>query len=493
MSAVRYTAVSATEDERFEKPLKPVICASALFGPYAIYEKPASVLCEILFYIIFVYMVGVACVAVFFRKSIDIWIQLSLYIVPIFALICGRRFFNSVAFRELLYRSIPSRAMLSSSIPDNDFSSASDLAEVRVGANVRKRKWLRTMAYKSCLYPLFFEAIQWASYAVFKVLTNKTDFAGNDAVAQELSDIAWLVLYLVFWTLGLYLVGMFTFQYILVTSIIRRDAVSFMGIFGDSPFLWIRKSPLDQGIGNKQESWICAMIRFLAGLISMDAIEDKHDVTNFVGCYVYATEIQRKKKVPLSNKIPARSYDRGTPSSDVRIDLYASPRSQTPETPQISQEEASRILSYFIADVNEITSFFVPFTTALLFFSFTNLVTHLCIFALNSNDTRHYWTLVRTIIWALMTIRIIIAAARVTNILGKIAPHIKYLKATGKLLGEDGKWDNFLSLTDHFKLGEKTFGFPLTMKQVGILIAFLKMTFLVILSLMKVKPGMDLL
>ena len=491
MSAVRYTAVSANEDERFEKPLKTVIYASALFGPYAIYEKPASLLCEILFYIIFVYMLGVACVAVFFRKSIDIWIQLSLYIVPIFALICGRRFFNSLAFRELLYRTIPSRAMLSSSIPDNDFSSASNLAEVRVGAHIRKRKWLRTMAYKSCLYPLFFEAIQWASYAIFKALTDKIDFAGNDAVAQQLSDIVWLVLYIVFWTLGLYLVGIFTFQYILVTSIIRRDAVSFMGIFGDSPFLWIRKSPLDEGIGNKQESCFCSMIRFLVGLILMDAIEDKHDVTNFVG--YYATEIQRKRKVPLSNKIPARSYDRGTPSSDVRIDLSAPPRSQTPETPQISQEEASRILSYFIADVNEITSFFVPFTTALLFFSFTNLVTHLCIFALNSNDTRHYWTLVRTIIWALMTIRIIIAAARVTNILGKIAPHIKYLKATGRLHGEDAKWENFLSLTAHFKLGEKTFGFPLTMKQVGILIAFLKMTFLVILSLMKVKPGMDLL
>ena len=477
------------EDQRFSEPLQPVITVAFFFGPSTIYESPTSILSVVIFYILFAFMLGVASIGVFLRTDIDIWIQFSLYIIPIIAILCCNRFFNSAAFRELLFRCIPSRAMLSSSIPDNNFSSASELANVRYSNVSQKRKWLRNMAYKACLYPLFYEVIQWGSYLLFKFKIDDHNFAGNDNIREKISETCWMVLYVIFWTVGLYLVGMFTFQYILVTYIIRRDAVSFMSLFGDSPFLLIKKSHIIHGY-SKDRSLFFGFLRFLTGVILMDAIEDKNDLTNFRGYY----SIDRfDKRAPLSHTIPARSYDRGTPALDENfypIESEAASKSEDPGP--INQEEASKMLAHFVADIKEITSYFTPFTTALLFFSVTNLVTHLCIFALkrDKTDTQYIWTLIRTIIWLLMTIRIVVAAARVSNTLGKIMPHVKYLRATGCLHGEDSKWENFLALAGHFNLGEETFGFPLTLKQIGILVAFLKMTFLVVLSVMKV-PGLD--
>ena len=495
MASASYVTVPLVkESERFSKPLQPVIGVGFMFGPSAIFEAPWSILSALIFYVLLGFMLSVASIAVFLRSDIDIWIQFSLYIVPLFAIICANRFFNSLAFRELLYRCIPSRAMLSSSIPDVEFSAASELADVHRGSKKQKRKWLKVMAYKSCFYPLFYEAIQWTSYLIFQRYSNNhkgNDFAGNNKIKDKISGNLWLGLYISFWSIGLYMVGFFTLQFILVTNIIRRDAISFMSLFGDSPFLFIKKSHLND---QRETSYFFGALHFLFGIILMDAIEDKNDVTNFIGNY--ATNI-RKKRYTLSRNVPARSYDRGTPVADEcsveRNDIVSIPYSEKEEdSTAITQEEASRMLANFVSDIDDVTLCFTPFTTALLFFSVTNLVTHLCIFALNKSEIRYIWTLIRTIIWLLMTIRIIVATARVTNILGKISPHIKYLRATGALSGEDAKWENFLSLSGHFNLGNKTFGFPLTLKQVGILVAFLKMTFLVVLSLMR-APGNDLI
>eukprot|EP00795_Rhopilema_esculentum_P008658 gene8658-14674_t len=491
MATASYVTVPLVkENERFSKPLKPVIGVGFMFGPHAIFEAPLSILSVLTFYVLLAFMLGVASIAVFLRSDIDIWIQFSLYIVPLFAIICANRFFNSLAFRELLYRCIPSRAMLSSSIPDVEFSAASELADVHRGSKKQKRKWLKVMAYKSCFYPLFYEAIQWASYLIFQSYSKSekgNDFAGNDKIKEQISEHLWLGFYISFWSIGLYMVGFFTLQFILVTNIIRRDAISFMSLFGDSPFLFIKKSHLND---QRETSYFFGALNFLFGIILMDAIEDKNDVTNFIGNY--ATNISKKRST-LSRNIPARSYDRGTPVAVECNDIVSIPYSEKEEdSTAITQEEASRMLANFVSDIDDITLYFTPFTTALLFFSVTNLVTHLCIFALNKSEIRYIWTLIRTIIWLLMTVRIIVATARVTNILGKISPHIKYLRATGALSGEDAKWENFLSLSEHFNLGNKTFGFPLTLKQVGILVAFLKMTFLVVLSLMR-APGNDLI
>ena len=484
MAANGYISVPLVDEgERFSEPLQPVTKVAFFFGPSTIYEGITSILSVIIFYILFIFMLGVAAIGVFFRTNIDIWIQFSLYIIPIITILCCNRFFNSVAFRELLFRCIPSRAMFSSSIPDGDFSSVSELDNVRFGNVKEKRKWLNNMAYKACLYPLFYEVIQWGCYVIFKFKTKHHNFAGNENIYKEFSDAVWMVFYTIFWTVGLYFVGMFTFQYILVAYIIRRDAISFMGLFGDSPFLFVKKSHTIKG-NRTDRSIFFGLLRFLTGIILMDAVEDMNDLTNFVG--YYSTEKYRTKS-PLSRIIPARTYER-TPSLD---ENGSSPQmdmtGKNDQPSQITEEESSKMLAHFVADISEITSYFTPFTTALLFFSVTNLVTHLCIFALRREKTeiQYIWTLVRTVIWLLMTVRIIVAAARVTNTLGKIVPHVKYLKATGSLYGEDGKWENFLVLAGHFKLGEQTYGFPLTLKQIAILVALLKMTFLVVLSVMK--------
>ena len=490
MSSVPYTSIPFEYDVRFAEPLRPVTKVAFLFGAHAIYDSPKSTLANVYFCFMFLFMVGVACVAVFVRSSIDLWIQFSLYIVPVITVICGRRFFNSVAFRELLYRLIGSRAMLSSSIPNNIFTHSSHLSEVSIASTIQKRDWLRRMALKCCLYPLFIELIQWTSYAAFQFTTKQSSFAGNVAVSQAISNACWKVLYAIFWSLGVYQVGLLTYQFILVSSIIQRDAISLMGLYGDSPFLWVRKSHLDKGLTNRP-SCLQRMLHKMLGIVFMDVFSNQQDMTNFAAQYVDAVQ---DKKRSNSHTIPARCYERISPLEGRHSDtLEVDSSSNSLEGEGITADEASRILAHFITDIREITSPFVPFTTALLFFSLTNLITHLCIFAIGDIETRHWWTFVRTIIWLLLTIRIIISVARVTLTLGQIPPHVKYLIATGKLQGEDAKWENFLRLTEHFKLHEQSFGFPLTLKQVGIMTAFLKMTFLVILSIMKARPGVDLL
>lgn len=487
MAAQDYVAVSLLEEnDRFSKALQPLTTVAFFFGSSAIYESPVSVLSIICFYVLFSFMLGVASIGVFLRTEIDIWIQFSLYVIPIVAVLCCSRFFNSAAFRELLFRCIPSRAMLSSSIPDDVFTSTSEIADGRFSSVSRKRKWLRNMAYKACLYPIFYELIQWGSYVFFKFETASHNFAGNANIREKISDLCWIILYTIFWTVGLYIVGMFTFQYILVTYIIRRDAISFMSLFGDSPFLFVKKShAIHRNV--KDKSLLFSFLRCVTGVVLMDAIEDKNDLTNFRAYYSV-------RKMSGSRHISSTFPARMTPVLDENFDQRESGSAEKGEDPNpITEEEASKMLAHFVADITEITSYFTPFTTALLFFSFTNLVTHLCIFALKKDKTatQYIWTLVRTVIWLLMTVRIIVAAARVTSTLGKIMPHVKYLRATGSLHGQDNKWDNFLVLASHFNLGEQTFGFPLTLKQIGILVAFLKMTFLVVLSVMKV-PGLDI-
>lgn len=491
MSNIGYTSVNLMEgDGRFSKPLRPVTTVAFFFGASAIFESPVSLLSAVVFYILFAFMLGVASIGIFLRTDIDIWIQFSLYVVPIITILCCHAFFNSIAFRELLYRCLPSRAMLCSSIPNDVFTSASQLADAQFSTVSQKRKWLRNMAYKACLYPIFYQLIQWSSYTIFQLQFNDShNFAGNDNISKTIPDKYWLIFYAIFWTVGLYFVGMFTFQYILITYIIRRDAISFMSLFGDSPFLFVKKS-LTVYRSGKDRSFFFALMRFLSGVVFMDAVEDNDDITDFHGYY---SSRGSSRKPPLSRIVPARSYDRGTPALDEHFHPIETENSSEEQPKQITGEEASKMLAHFITDVSDITSYFTPFTTALLFFSITNLVTHLCIFALKRSKTedQYIWTLVRTVIWLLMTVRIVVAAARVTNTLGKIEPHVKYLRAAGCLYGDDFKWENFLALAGHFKLGEQSFGFPLTLKQIGILVALLKMTFLVILSVLKV-PGLDL-
>lgn len=500
--SIPYTSVPQSE-ERFAEPLDPVTQTAFLFGADAIYDTPKQTISTIYFVVMFVYMVGVACVAVFVRTSIDLWIQFSLYIVPVITIMCGRRFFNSVAFRELLYRLVQSRAMLSSSIPDLRFTNSSEFCEIR-SSGVRKRNWLRSMALKCCLYPLFIEVIQWSAYGLFKYVTNKNNFAGNEKITAKISPTCWIVLYSIFWSLGVYQVGLLTFQFILVSNIVRRDALSLMELYGDSPFLWIRKSHLDEGFVNKPSCWR-RMIRGALGVVLMDALNDPIDLTNFVGNYA-ETVTRSEAMFHTSSRIPARCFERLTPlqeslrrkasihdQHEARGTPFKEGQShqgnQADETSQITPEKASVILAHFVTDIQEIMSSFVPFTTAMLFFSLTNLITHACIFALNRTETRHWWTLARTMIWLLLTVRIIMSVYKVTKTLSQIAPHVKYLRASGLLYGEDIKWERFMALTEHFKLNERSFGFPLTLKQLGIMTAFLKMTFLVILSLMKAEPG----
>eukprot|EP00794_Sanderia_malayensis_P012283 gene12283-13548_t len=488
---IPYTAMPMElEEERFAAPLNPVVQAAFLFGADAIYDTIKANVSKIYFIVMFTFMLAVACVAVFLRSTIDMWIQFSLYIVPVITIVCGRRYFNSVAFRELLYRLVQSRAMLSSSIPDKKFTNSSYFSETR-SSLFHKRSWLRGMAMKCCLYPLLIELIQWSAYFIFQYFTqhDKSNFAGNKEVTRAISSTCWIILYSIFWSLGVYQVGMFTFQFILVTNIIRRDALSLMELHGDSPFLWIPKSHLDEGYVNTP-SCFKRFLKTIIDLILMDTFNDSIDMTNFLGHYQHSSSLQRngKKGHHLVSKFPARCLEQETPTPDGN-ERGLSPK----ERNEITPEEASVILAHFVTDIQAITSFFTPFTTALLFFSFTNLITHLCIFALGDIEMRHWWTFVRTIIWLLLTIRVIISVAKVTRTLSQIAPHVKYLRAAGLLEGDDGKWERFFMLTEHFRLNERSFGFPLTLKQVGIMTAFLKMTFLIILSIMKAKPGVDLL
>lgn len=93
------------EKNSYSRALSPLVSISILFGPgERLYSRVHSWLGGVIFVSLLVGMTFVAIIGVFVRTTIDTWIQFSLYIVPLIALIAGIRVYTSPAFNKLLKR-----------------------------------------------------------------------------------------------------------------------------------------------------------------------------------------------------------------------------------------------------------------------------------------------------------------------------------------------------------------------------------------------------
>lgn len=126
----------------YSRALSPLVALSTLFGPgERLYSKLHSWLGGFIFVSLLGGMTFVAVIGVFVRTTIDTWIQFSLYIVPLIALVAGFRVYTSSAFYKLLQRKLSGKSMV------NGFLESDE----HVPWHETKRKsWLR----KSCLEKL---------------------------------------------------------------------------------------------------------------------------------------------------------------------------------------------------------------------------------------------------------------------------------------------------------------------------------------------------
>ncbi|CAB4028390.1 Hypothetical predicted protein, partial [Paramuricea clavata] len=91
----------------YKDVLSHTVLITALFNSEAIPKtRFARFLEKALFVLVLLGLSFIAILAVFARSGIDTWIQFSLYIVPLFSMICGHLIFTSDSFKEILSRRI---------------------------------------------------------------------------------------------------------------------------------------------------------------------------------------------------------------------------------------------------------------------------------------------------------------------------------------------------------------------------------------------------
>ncbi len=157
-----------------------------------------------------------------------------------------------------------------------------------------------------------------------------------------------------------------------------------------------------------------------------------------------------------------------------------------PAPKKITLREASQLLVQLMSNLETNCSLFRPFLVLLTFFSVTNLVTHvvaMAVLKINNFTALHWWTLVCTLFWFLLAIRLLWTVSTITNALSRIIPHIYYLRSVGQLKGSKQEWDDFFQLAETFQFGSRTYGFPLTLNQVASIVAVVNFSFLIMLSL----------
>ena len=230
------SSASVVEWNSYSQALSPVVGISILFGPGERLRSTArSWLGGVIFILLLVGMTFVAILGVFVRTSIDTWIQFSLYIVPLIALVSGFYVYTSSAFNKLLKRRLSRKSLVEGflesdqGIPWHESQRAS---------------WLRKAAIKNCFYPFSLEIYQWTAYVIFFTVFKSDSFAGSlsDNKVIEMGSRTWLPLYCSFWTMAMYITGFVAYSFILISRLTVRDVISFMCMFGDSPFLLYRPS-----------------------------------------------------------------------------------------------------------------------------------------------------------------------------------------------------------------------------------------------------------
>lgn len=365
----------------------------------------------------------------------------------------------------------------------------------------QRPSWLRKAAIKNCVYPLALEVYQWTAYVIFHLVFNGDGFAGTLTERKftviKIDPVLWLLLYCLFWVMAMYITGFVAYSFILISRLTVRDVISFMCMFGDSPFLFYRPARRGNTVLKSSISLPCRVavtaVTVVTGFLFMDLFRSKRDIVLFYE----------------SDTTSGLQESQGTPSppdqGDVSLDvdfwdplISASTDVSGPsvgtlsvaERPKLKASEACMYLSKIIRNIEVLARLFQPFITLLAIFSVANVITHVGAFlslpqTFKDVHSSHLWTLLRTCIWLLLSMRLLWSAAAITRALSSVSQHVNYLWATGKLQGEEKEWQKFFKLVEMFQLSSKTYGFPLTIRQVAALLTFINFALIITLSILK--------
>ena len=137
------SSASITETHTFADAMTPLITLSMFFGPGERFKNVFhSRLSGAIFFLLVLGMTFVAVVGVFVRSTIDVWIQFSLYIVPLIALVNGFRIYRSTAFKRLLDRKLGRRSRVKTFQQED--------VEHGLWHESQRRSWLRKASFKNC-------------------------------------------------------------------------------------------------------------------------------------------------------------------------------------------------------------------------------------------------------------------------------------------------------------------------------------------------------
>ena len=160
---------------------------------------------------------------------------------------------------------------------------------------------------------------------------------------------------------------------------------------------------------------------------------------------------------------------------------------------RLTPTEACEVFSVFIAEAEALTSLFIPFNIVLAFFGVADLFTHVGLFVkMRKNTSISYWTLFRTLLFLLVALRMMVSVQRTSAVLSKLLPHINLIKTAGKLrcnYSVRPNWSDFTELVASYNLNRRTFGFPMTIRQIASFVTVINMAFLIIFSVFSKGPS----
>ena len=230
----------------YKDALFPTVYITALFNSGAIARNRCGRFFQkALFILLFLGLTFIALLAVFARTGIDTWIQFSLYIVPLFSMICGHLIFKSYSFKEILNKPIGQNGSTETDFETSTFAN-----------NVYS--FLRKRSLRTCFYPVSLVLYQWTVYMLFfydegssefsgpfngfKNVSEHSSYATGDFAHFHLDQGTWLPLYYTFWTIAMYVSGFVGFCFILVVDVQKLDIKSFLCKFGNGPLIQKRTS-----------------------------------------------------------------------------------------------------------------------------------------------------------------------------------------------------------------------------------------------------------
>ena len=100
------------------------------------------------------------------------WVQLSLYIIPLLCFPIGAYIFSSGAYHRMLQHRVTDNIQVRFFISDS-------FVEGEARAAAHNRQWLRVIAVKSLVSPLVLEVIQWSGFFCFYCFVGHREALGE--------------------------------------------------------------------------------------------------------------------------------------------------------------------------------------------------------------------------------------------------------------------------------------------------------------------------